>query len=160
MRQQIDETDRRILALLQEDASLTAADVAARVGLSQSPCWRRIDRLERSGVIRRRVALIDRQALALGVLVFARVKFAPGSRESLTEFETAMREAPEVQECHMLMGETDFLLKVVTRDVAAYEHFLREKLSRLSAVREVHSSIALSEVKATTALPLTHADED
>ena len=154
MQHHLDRVDRRILALLQADASLTAADVAARVGLSQSPCWRRIARLEREGLIRRRVALLDRDRLGLGVVVFAQVKFARGARQSLAEFEEAVRGFTEVQECFMLMGEVDFLLKVVTRDVAAYERFLREKLSLIPAVLEVRSSMALSVVKEGTTLPL------
>jgi len=154
MRADLDTVDRHILQLLQENASLTAADVAARVGLSQSPCWRRIARLERDGLIRRRVAVLDRDRLGLGVVVFAQVKFAGGARQSLAEFEQAVRDFPEVQECFMLMGEVDFLLKVVTRDVAAYERFLRDKLTLIPTVREVRSSMALSAVKEGTALPL------
>ena len=154
MREHLDPIDRRILALLQTDASLTAADVAGRVGLSQSPCWRRIARLEREGLIRRRVAVLDRDRLGLGVIVFAQVKFARGARQSLAEFEDAVRRFPEVQECYMLMGEVDFLLKVITRDVAAYERFLREKLSLIPAVLEVRSSMALTVVKESTELPL------
>jgi len=154
MRADLDTVDRHILQLLQENASLTAADVAARVGLSQSPCWRRIARLERDGLIRRRVAVLDRDRLGLGVVVFAQVKFAGGARQSLAEFEQAVRDFPEVQECFMLMGEVDFLLKVVTRDVAAYERFLRDKLTLIPTVREVRSSMALSTVKEGTALPL------
>jgi len=122
--------------------------------LSQSPCWRRIARLERDGLIRRRVALLDRQKLGLGVVVFVQVKIARGSKHSLAQFEDTVRRFPEVQECYMLMGEIDFLLKVVTRDVASYEDFLRGKLSRLTAVGEVRSSMVLSPIKETTALPL------
>jgi len=154
MREMLDPIDRRILGLLQADASLSAVDVAGRVGLSQSPCWRRIARLERLGIIRQRVALLDRARLGLGVVVFAQVKFARGARQSLADFEETIRSFPEVQECFMLMGEVDFLLKVVTRDVAAYERFLREKLSLIPAVREVRSSMALSVVKESTAVPL------
>ena len=154
MQPTLDDIDHRILALLQEDASLNAAEVANRVGLSQSPCWRRIARLERDGLIRRRVALLDRQKLGLGVVVFVQVKIARGSKHSLAQFEDTVRRFPEVQECYMLMGEIDFLLKVVTRDVASYEDFLRGKLSRLTAVGEVRSSMVLSPIKATTALPL------
>ena len=154
MRTNLDPIDRRILGLLQADASLTAADIAQRVGLSQSPCWRRIARLDKLGLIRRRVALLDRERLGLGVMVFAQVKFARGARQSLADFEEMIRAFPEVQECYMLMGEVDFLLKVITRDVAAYEQFLRERLSRIPAVQEVRSSIALTPVKETTELPL------
>lgn len=154
MRSDLDTIDYRILGLLQADASLTAAEVAQRVGLSQSPCWRRISRLDKLGLIRRRVALLDRERLGLGVMVFAQVKFARGARQSLADFEATIRAFPEVQECYMLMGAVDFLLKVVTRDVAAYEQFLREKLSKIPAVQEVRSSIALTPVKETTELPL------
>ena len=154
MRCDLDATDYAILGLLQTDASMTAADVAKQVGLSQSPCWRRIARLEKLGLTRRRVALLDRERLGLGVMVFAQVKFARGARQSLADFEDTIRAFPEVQECFMLMGEVDFLLKVITRDVTAYEQFLREKLSKIPAVQEVRSSIALTPVKETTELPL------
>ena len=154
MRSDLDVIDWQILSTLQRDASLTAADVAGRVGLSQSPCWRRIARLEKLGVVRRRVALLDREKLGLGVLVFAQVNYARGARQSLADFEATIRSFPEVQECYMLMGEVDFLLKVVTRDVASYEQFLREKLSRIPAVQDVRSSIALTPVKDSTELPL------
>jgi Lrp/AsnC family transcriptional regulator len=154
MHTELDATDLRILDLLQEDASLGAAQVAARVGLSQSPCWRRIDRLQQQGFIRGRVALLDRHLLGLGVMVFVHVKLSRGARRSLEQFETAMRSFPEVQECHMLMGEVDFLVKVVTRDVASFETFLRDKLARIPAVRDLRSSMALTPVKETTALPL------
>lgn len=154
MRDSLDAIDLQILDLLQRDASLTAAQVAEKVGLSQSPCWRRIDRLEQQGYIRRRVALLDRQRLGLGVMVFVQVKLSRGARRSLAQFEAAMRSFPEVQECYMLMGEIDFLVKVVTRDVASYEAFLREKLARVPAVRDVRSSMALTPVKEGTELPL------
>lgn len=154
MRESLDAIDLQILDLLQRDASLTAAEVAEKVGLSQSPCWRRIDRLEQQGYIRRRVALLDRQRLGLGVMVFVQVKLSRGARRSLAQFEAAMRSFPEVQECYMLMGEIDFLVKVVTRDVASYEAFLREKLARVPAVRDVRSSMALTPVKEGTELPL------
>jgi Lrp/AsnC family transcriptional regulator len=150
----LDEIDYRILALLQEDASLNAADVAKQVGLSQSPCWRRIARLEQAGFIRRRVALLDRKQLGLGVVVFAQVQLARGSQDALGEFEAAVRGFPEVQECYLLMGETDFLLKVVTRDVESYEEFLRHELARLPSVGGVRSSMVLTPVKESTALPL------
>ena len=154
MQEELDETDCRILALLQADASLTAADVAKQVGLSQSPCWRRIARLEHAGFIRQRVALLNRKKLGLGVVVFAQVKVVRGSRDALAEFEAAVRSFPEVQECYMLMGDTDFLLKVITSDVDAYEEFLRLKLVRLPAVGGVRSNMALTPVKESTALPL------
>lgn len=150
----LDGTDLRILELLQTDASLSAADVAGKVGLSQSPCWRRIHRLEQDGYIAGRVAVLDRRRLGLRVMVFVQVKLVRGARSSLAEFESTVRSFPEVLECHMLMGETDFLLKVVTRDVESYERFLRDQLSCIPAVQEVQSSMALTSVKSTTELPL------
>lgn len=152
--QALDATDLRILDLLQTDASLTAAEVAARVGLSQSPCWRRIHRLESEGYIVRRVAVLDRRKLGFRVTVFVHVKLVRGARNSLADFEQQVCAFPEVLECHMLMGETDFLLKVVTRDVEAYEQFLRHRLSMLPSVQEVQSSMALSTVKQSGRLPL------
>jgi Lrp/AsnC family transcriptional regulator len=154
MQEMLDEIDRRILGLLQAEAALTAADVAAKVGLSQSPCWRRIARLEREGYIQRRVAVLDRRRLGLDVTVYVQVRAARGDADALAEFERRVREFPEVLECHMLMGEVDYLLKVVTRDVASFEDFLRHRLSVLPAVGGVRSSMALTPVKETTALPL------
>lgn len=150
----LDTFDRRILALLQEDASLSAADIGARVGLSQSPCWRRINRLERDGYLKARVALLDRHRLDLDVLVFALVKLNAHGRRSLPQFAEAIRGRPEVQECFTLMGDMDFLLRIVVADIQAYERFFFEILSQLPGVQEVHSNIAMSEMKSTTSLPL------
>lgn len=158
MQARLDRTDLKILEVLQHDASLSAAEIADRVGLSQSPCWRRIHRLEELGVIATRVALLDRRRLGLRVMVIAQIRFARGARGSLGDFEKTIRSFPEVLECYMLMGETDFMLKVVTNDVDAYERFLRDHLSRIPAVQSVNSSIVLSEVKSTTQLPLAQID--
>jgi len=159
MHPELDAVDLRILGLLQSDASLSAADVATRVGLSQSPCWRRIHRLEEEGFIAGRVALLDRRKLGFRVMVFVQVKLVRGARNSLGEFEATIKSFPEVLECHMLMGETDFLLKVVTEDVEGYERFLRNKLSIIPSVQEVQSSMALTTVKHTTELPIAALDE-
>jgi Lrp/AsnC family transcriptional regulator len=152
--QDLDATDLQILDLLQTDASLSAADVAARVGLSQSPCWRRIHRLESDGYITQRVAVLDRRKLGFRMMVFVHVKLVRGARNSVAEFEQQVRGFPEVLECHMLMGENDFLLKVVTRDVDAYEKFLRHGLASLPSVQGVQSSMALSTIKQSGRLPL------
>ncbi len=154
----IDEIDRHILDELQRDAGASTADVASRVGLSMSPCWRRIRRLESLGVIRRKVALLDRHALGLEVTVFASVKLSAHGRQSLHEFEAAVADLEEVVACHVMTGEIDYLLQVVTRDIASYEDFLRNQLLQLPTVREVHSQIALSELKNTTRLPLAPAN--
>lgn len=152
--QPLDDAERRILRVLQEDASLSTAAVAERVGLSPSPCWRRIDRLERDGVIRKRVALLDRRAIGLNAHVFAQVKLNAHGRAHLDEFAEAIRAFPEVLECYVLMGPVDFLMRVVAEDIEAYERFFFDKLSRVPGVQEVVSTVALSEIKSTTVLPV------
>ena len=146
--------DRRILRLLQHDANLTAAEIAERVELSQSPCWRRIHRLQDEGIIERTVALLDAQKLGLGMTVFVDVKLSGHGRRYLAEFEEAIIGHPEVLECYTMAGEMDFMLKVVAQDIAGYERFLREQLLQLPHVQEAHSNIAMSTVKRTTELPL------
>jgi Lrp/AsnC family transcriptional regulator len=151
----LDTFDLKLLAILQADASLSTAELAERVGLSQSPCWRRIQRLEQAGVIDRRVTLLNRKALGLNAHIFAQVKLSAHGRTHLADFARAIEDIPEVLDCYVLMGEIDFLLRIVTRDVEAYEKLFFEKLSQLPGVQELKSSVALSEIKHTTALPLS-----
>jgi Lrp/AsnC family transcriptional regulator len=151
---ELDTAARRILRLLQKDASLSTAAVADAVGMSPSPCWRRIDRLEKDGYIRRRVALVDRRKVGLNAQIFAQVKLNAHGRSNLDEFAQAIREFPEVLECHVMMGQVDFMLRIVTADIEAYERFFFNKLSRLPGVQEINSTVALSEIKSTTALPI------
>ncbi len=134
----LDQTDRKILEILQKDATLSASDIAEKVGLSQSPCWRRISRLEKNGIINRRVAILDRRALGLNVVVFAHIKLSAHGRKSLPEFENAIRDFPEVMDCFTTTGEVDYILKVVTRDIESYERFFRTSLSQLPSVLEVN----------------------
>lgn len=150
----LDEFDRKILRVLQEDSSLSTAAIAEAVGMSASPCWRRIDRLEREGYIKRRVALVDRRKIGLNAHIFALVKLNAHGRANLDEFAASIHEMPEVLECYVLMGPVDFMLRVVAADIEAYERFFFEKLSRLPGVQEINSTVALSEIKATTALPI------
>lgn len=150
----LDSFERKILRLLQEDASLSTSAIAEAVGLSTSPCWRRIDRLERAGFIKRRVAIVDRKMVGLNAQIFAQVKLNAHGRANLDEFAEAIRDFPEVLECHVLMGSVDFMLRIITADVEAYERFFFEQLSRLPGVQEINSTVALSEVKTTTALPV------
>jgi Lrp/AsnC family transcriptional regulator len=150
----LDAVDVAILAALQEDASLSHAEVAGRVGLSVSPCWRRIQRLEQIGVIQRRVALLDPKRLGFAVVAFANVKLSVHGRQALPEFEEAIRQFPQVLECYTVTGEMDFVLRIVTRDIQSYERLLRDHLLQLPHVGEVHSTIALTQVKYTTQLPL------
>lgn len=155
MQAELDRADLRILEVLQLHGNLSAAEIAERVGLTTSTCWRRISRLEELGVIRSRVALLDREKLGLNVTVFSRVKLAAHGRDELGSFGEVVRQHSEVLECYTLMGETDFLLRIVTRDIKSYEAFFLDHLSRIPAVQSINSSIALSVIKETTALPLT-----
>lgn len=150
----LDRTDIRILDALQRDGSLSAAELADRVGLAVTTCWRRVRRLEESGVIRSRVALLDRERVGLGVTVFAHVKLAAHGRDNLGRFDQAIRRYPEVLECYTLMGDWDFLLRIVARDIKAYEAFFLDHLSKIPVVQSVSSSIAMTVVKETTQLPL------
>lgn len=151
---ELDKLDQQILRLLQKDAGMSAAEIADRVGLTQPPCWRRIRRLEEAGIIQRRVALLDQRKLGLNVTVFARIKLSAHGKKSLPEFEEQIRELPEVLECFTVMGDYDFLLKIVTRDIDSYETLFRDKLSQMPTVQEIHSNAALSRIKITTELPL------
>lgn len=150
----LDSYERKILKILQEDASLSTAAIAERVGLSPSPCWRRVDRLEREGFITRKVALVDRRKVGLNAQIFAQVKLNAHGRANLDEFADAIRGFPEVLECYVLMGSVDFLLRIVAPDIEAYEAFFFNRLSQVAGVQEVNSTVALSEIKSTTALPL------
>jgi Lrp/AsnC family transcriptional regulator, cysteine-sensing transcriptional activator len=154
MQADLDRGDTRILELIQEHGDLSAAEIAERLGMTASTCWRRVSRLQELGVIRKRVALLDREKVGLNVLVFSHVKLIAQGRDALLRFEQAVRQHPEVLECYTLMGETDFLLRIVCPDIKAYEAFFLDHLSRFPGVQAVHSSIALSVIKETTALPL------
>lgn len=150
----LDPFEIKILRELQRDANQTTAEIAERVGLSVSPCWRRIDRLERDGFIRKRVAIIDRRKVGLNAHVFAQVKLNAHGRANLDEFGETIRGFPEVLDAYVLMGTTDFMLRIVAKDIDAYERFFFDQLSKLPGVQEINSTVALSEIKATTELPL------
>ena len=154
MHTELDRPDLRILNLLQEHGNLSAAEIAERLSLTSSTCWRRVTRLEEQGVIRKRVALVDREKVGLSVMVFSHVKLAGHGRDALLRFEQAVRAHPEILECYTLMGETDFLLRIVCPDIKGYEAFFLDHLSRFPGVQSVNSSIALAVIKETTALPL------
>ncbi|MEG3144276.1 Lrp/AsnC family transcriptional regulator [Sphingomonas sp. RT2P30] len=150
----LDNYERKILRLLQADASLTTAQVAEQVGLSPSPCWRRIDRLERDGFIKYRAAIVDRRKVGLNAQIFAQVKLNAHGRANLDEFSAAVREVPEVLDAYVLMGSTDFMLRIVAKDIEAYERLFFDRLSKLPGVQEINSTVALSEIKSTTVLPI------
>jgi len=150
----LDAIDRRILGLLQEDGRISIADLAAKVGLSPSPCLRRVRLLEQAGVIARYVAVLDQQAVALPVSVFVSIKLESQREEALDRFGKAIQRWPEVLECYLMTGPRDYLLRVVVADLAAYERFLKQKLTRLSGIGSIESSFALEQVKYTNVLPL------
>jgi DNA-binding Lrp family transcriptional regulator len=149
-----DAIDVRILDQLQKDASISVADLADQVGLSSSPCWRRIKRLEEEGVITARVTLLDREKLGLNFEVYATAKLQLPTRENLERFEAASREWPEVVECSTVTGPSDYLMRIMTTDIHAYDDFLRDKVLALGLVSDVQSSIVVRVAKRTTAAPL------
>jgi len=147
--------DIDILQLLQHDASMTSTEIAKRLNMSQSPCWRRINQIEQSGLIRRRVALLDRSKLGMDVVVFATLNLSAHGRRNLEQFEQEITRFPEVVECYTMTGIWDYMLKIITRDVRHYERFIREHLLTMPLIQELHSHIAVTEIKNTTELPLT-----
>jgi Lrp/AsnC family transcriptional regulator len=150
----LDSTDRKILALLQRDATLAVAEIAEAVGLSVTPCWRRIQRLERDGVIRRRVALLDRAAINAGVTVFVAVRTAQHNAQWLARFASAVKTFPEVVDCYRMSGEIDYLLRLALPDIAAYDAFYKRLIAKVE-LSDVTSMFAMEEIKSTTELPLT-----
>lgn len=146
--------DLTILDLLQQDASLTSQEIADRINISQSPCWRRINRLEKDGYIQRKVTLLNREALGMEVVVFATVNLTTQGRDNLEEFENEVKILEEVMECYTMAGTWDYMLKIVVRDIRHYELFVREKLTKLAHIGEVHSHIAVTEIKNSTILPI------
>jgi len=147
-------TDIKILTLLQQDASLTAAEIAEQVNLSVSPCWRRINRLEKEGVIEKEVALLNAEKLGMGLVIFARISLSQNDEASLHTFEERVRQFPEVVECYTVTGAADYFLKIITRDIKRYDQFLRRHLLQIPQVRDVNSNVAVTQVKYTTGLPL------
>ena len=155
----LDAFDLRILALLQEDASKPLAEIADAVGLSPTPCWRRIQKLEAEGHIRRRVALLDRDKLRAGVTVFIAVKTARHSMEWLERFHAAVHDLPEIVDFYRMSGDIDYLLKAYVCDIAAYDALYKKLISRIE-LSDVTSMFAMEELKSTTAIPLGFAAEE
>ena len=149
-----DSTDWRILSELQQDARLSNVELAQRVHLSPSPCLARVRRLEESGLIRRYVTLLDPIPLGLTVSVFIQVRLERQVERALETFERAIADRPEVMECYLMTGDSDYLLRVLVRDVQALERFIVDFLSRVPGVGNIQSSFALKQVKYKTALPI------
>lgn len=150
----LDEIDRKILTLLQADSRLTMQALAERVGLSVSPCHRRVRLLEERGVITRYGAMVDQKSLGLHVSVFVSIKLERQKEEDLQRFAKAISSWSEVLECYLMTGNRDYLLRVVAADLASYEAFLKNKLTRLNGIASIESSFALSQVKYSIALPV------
>jgi len=148
----LDALDRKILALLQRDAKATVATIAETVGLSQTPCLRRIRLMEQAGIIRGYVAVLDQTAIGLPVSVFVSIKLESQREEALDEFAHAIANWPEVLECYLMTGPRDYLLRIVAADLADYERFLKTKLTRLEGIASIESSFALEQVKYTNVL--------
>ena len=149
----MDATDLKILAILQEDASLPVAEIAARVNLSQTPCWRRIQRMEEAGVIRRRVALVDPDAVGLGLTVFVEVETGDHSDAWLDRFAAAVLEMPEVMEVYRMAGDVDYMLRIAVSSMGDYDTFYRRLIAGVP-LKNVTSRFAMERVKYTTAYPL------
>ncbi len=154
METKIDRIDLRILGVMQQDGSLSTAEIAERVGLSQSPCWRRIQRLKNDGYIKGIVAIIDRHKLGLNMQIFAQVKMGTLTDAQREKFLRSINEMPEIQECYSLFGEMDVILKVLSPDVNWYQEFVFNTIMKQPSVKEVQSLMTLSEIKCTTSVPL------
>lgn len=155
--QDLDEIDQKILKHLQEEARVSNADLADRVGLSPAPCLRRVRALEERGVIRKYVTLLDPAALDLAVTIFVQISLDLQVEDRSEIFERAITRRPEVLECYLMTGDADYLVRVVVPDVAAYERFLKDVLTRVDGVAGIKSSFALKQVKYSTVLPLEAA---
>ncbi len=154
---QMDRYDRHILALLQQDGGLSNLQLAERVGLSPSPCSRRVQKLEEAGIIRGRAALLDGKALGLGLTVLIQISMDRHTPERFENFEATVRGFEEVQQCYLITGQSaDYLLKVVVPDMDSYQAFLLDKITRIEGVSGVHSSFVMRRVVDTTALPLNY----
>jgi len=154
----MDKIDRKILNWLQMEADISVTELAERVGLSQTPCWRRVRKLESDGVISGRAVLLNPKALGLNANVFASLKLRQHDEATLDAFEAAAKERPEVVECFSMSGESDYILRIVINGIDAYEQFLKKVLLHLPGVASVNSSFALKCVKLTTRLPIGNAD--
>ncbi len=151
----MDRLDRKILRLLQEDSTHAVADVAKKVGLSTTPCWRRIQKLEEEGVIQRRVAVLDPVKVNVRVNVFVSIRTSAHSVEWLRRFSEVIQEFPEVVEFYRMSGEVDYLLRVVVPDIAAYDAFYKRLIAKIE-IRDVSSAFAMEQIKHTTQLPLDY----
>jgi Lrp/AsnC family transcriptional regulator len=153
----LDNTDRAILALLQEDGSLSIAELADRLGMTPPPCWRRVRRLKEEGVLQRQVWIVDPPSVGVNLTIFATIRLTTHDALATQQFRDRIATWPEVMECYILLGSIDVLVKLSMKDIKYYEDFFFKKLSQLPGVREINSSVVVSSIKATTALPMDFA---
>jgi Lrp/AsnC family transcriptional regulator len=153
----LDPIDRHLLTLLQVDATLSIQDLAERVGLTPNPCWRRIRRLEESGVIQRRVAVVDAAAVGLRLTAFVAIRTDKHSKEWLQSFARGIRAIPEIVECHRMSGETDYLLKVIVRDIAHYDEVYQRLIAEVDGLSDVSSAFSMESLKRDTAIDVATA---
>ena len=151
---ELKQQDIKILELLQRNADRTSTEIADRLNMSQSPCWRRINRLEKAGIIDRKVALLNREALGMDLVAFTTINLSAAGRKNMERFEEGVLKLDEVVECYTMTGAWDYMLKIVVRDIRHYEQFVRQRLLELPMIGEVHSHMAVTEIKNTTELPL------
>ena len=149
----MDDADRKILALLQENAALSLAEISEQVGLSSTPCWKRIQKLEKEGVIRKRVALLDGHKVGVGITVFVSIRTSTHSPDWLTKFADSVATMPEVVEAYRMSGDVDYMLRVVVSDIAAYDSFYKRLIATVP-LTDVTSRFAMETIKYTTALPV------
>jgi Lrp/AsnC family transcriptional regulator len=149
----MDAIDRKILAVVQEDASLSVAEIGQRVGLSSTPCWKRLQRLEADGVITRRVALVEPEKIGLSVTVFVSIETGDHSQDWLSKFAEVVKAMPEVMEFYRMAGDVDYMLRVVVTDIAGYDTFYK-RLIGMVPLKNVTSRFAMERIKSTTALPI------
>ncbi|MEG6510036.1 Lrp/AsnC family transcriptional regulator [Methyloligella sp. 2.7D] len=152
----IDRMDRKILEILQRDATVPVAEIGKQIGLSTTPCWRRIQKLEESGVIQRRVALLEPKKVNVGVTVFVSITTSHHEQDWLERFHEVVSEFPEIVEFYRMSGEVDYLLRVVVPDIERYDTFYKKLISRID-LTDVSSAFAMEQIKFTTALPLNYA---
>ena len=154
MNNELGTQDVKILKLLQQDASLTTQEISEKLNMSQSPCWRKINKMEQDALIEKRVAILNREKLGMDVVVFSTINLSTQGREYLEDFEAEVKLLPELLECYTMAGSWDYMLKIVAKNIRHYEIFVREKLTTLPHIGEVHSHIAVTEIKNSTELPL------
>ena len=150
---ELDEIDRKILQAIQENAKISINDLASRVGLSPSPCARRVKLLEEAGVIRRYTAIIDQEKVGFPINAFASIKLERQRQDDLDRFASAVSAWPEVADCYLMTGQRDYLMRIVVRDLRAYERFLMDKLTQLDGIASIETSFALGQVKRSEVLP-------